>query len=433
MLTHRFLIKIALLLISIIAATPAEAQLDTLHNVPSIEIFMENVEALRLPHPTPVTSDKKQADEKQKSSSSILAAPLPPIEPAEIHSKIRVATTPQPITMLPSTAAHTPAPVAPIATATPAVVDKKPSSDKKQADEKQKSSSSILAASLPPIEPAKAHSTLRAASTPQSTAILPSTAAHTPAPAVPVVTPTPAVVDKKPSGYIEAGKTYASLHGLSNNWNGQYIKGGVKTDSKNNWEYQLANDSRFGENGTYFSISNAHNWRDDTYSIVSVGTSEAGYLFLPRYRADAVLYTKLLDKKNLVTYVGIGGAQSKSVYSEGTLSFGAIYYFNTPFIAQVGARFNDSHPGNVISSNGTAALTYGQNLHYYVAIKYSFGNEAYQILPNQPAIVNFNSSDVALDIRDWIGASWGIHMQVEYYSNPYYQRKGTLLGVFKDF
>ena len=362
MLTRKLLVRVGLLLISIIVATPTEAQLDTPDKDLSIELFINNVDALR-PLPTaPAISDKKQVDEKQKNTPTSLAVSLPPKVPKKAHSTLR-ASKPRSIITPPSTAIPSPSP----------------------------------------------------------------------APAAPIVSAYAPAIDNRPSGTIEAGKTYASLQGLSNNWNGQYIKGGIKTDSHNNWEYQLANDSRFGKNGTYFSLANTHNWYDDTYSIVSAGSSEAGDFFLPRYRMDAFLYTKVLEKKNLITYAGLGLVQSKSVYNEDNLSIGAIYYFNTPFIAQVGARFNDSHPGNVISANGTAALTYGQNLHYYVTLKYSFGNEAYQILPNQSAIVNFHSDDVALDIRDWIGASWGIHMQVEYYSNPYYQRKGTLLGVFKDF
>lgn len=242
-----------------------------------------------------------------------------------------------------------------------------------------------------------------------------------------------ALAAEKPSGYVEAGGDYHALNGLNDDWYGAYTKGAIKADALNIWDFQIINDDRFGDNGTFFSVGNTHIWNEDWYSIVSVGTSAGGFFF-PRLRMDGFIYKKWLEKKNLVNYVGIGISESKDIYSDRSITAGMLYYFDIPLIAEVGVRVNESDPGNVHSASGFAAVTYGRDKDYFVTLRYGFGNESYQLLSPGAALVDFNSNEASLNVRKWISdSSWGVNAKMEYYSNPSYDRTGSLLGIFKEF
>lgn len=241
-----------------------------------------------------------------------------------------------------------------------------------------------------------------------------------------------AMAADKLSGYVEAGGDYHVINGLDDDWYGAYVKGVVNTDAKNIWDFQLVNDTQFGENGTFIAAGNTHIWNDDWYSVVSVGTSSGGFFF-PRLRLDGFIYKKWLEKRNLVNYIGIGTSKSKDVYRDNSLAAGVMYYFELPVIAAIGVRLNESDPGSVYSSSGFIALTYGQNKDYFITVRHGFGNESYQLIGNQSAIADFNSHETSLNLRSWFNDSWGMNAKLEYYSNPSYDRKGSLLGIFKEF
>ncbi len=234
------------------------------------------------------------------------------------------------------------------------------------------------------------------------------------------------------SGFVEAGMNYYGLTNGQENWFGQYLRGAVDVAHQNIWTFEVVHQEEFDDDGTFFSLGNTHVFNPDWYSNVSVGTSAGGF-FWPRIRADAFLSRKWLDKRNLVTTIGFGYYDSKDVHYDFNAFIGATYYFDSPWIVEIGLHYNFSQPGNITAPGPFAAVTYGRNKDYYLVLRVGIGREAYQIVGPDEAITDFASQVVTLTWRQWLTREWGFKLQTEYYHNPFYQRAGFEIGIFRDF
>jgi YaiO family outer membrane protein len=232
--------------------------------------------------------------------------------------------------------------------------------------------------------------------------------------------------------YVEAG---INVHNVSNNvgdWFGQFITGQYQTDEKNRWNVYLQNQKAFHDNGTFLSVGNTHTFNDRWYSqaALGVGTDTS---FLPRVRGDASLSRRWLDQGNLVTTGGVSFTKASETYTGYGLFAGASYYFNGPFVLQGGVRVEMSNPGQVISNSEFIALTYGYQKSFYLTASAGIAHEAYQILNSGSINNEFNSHTFSLSWRQWLGEDWGFNLAGEYYKNPFYDRTGTIVSVFKEF
>ena len=63
------------------------------------------------------------------------------------------------------------------------------------------------------------------------------------------------------------------------------------------------------------------------------------------YRVDATLYRKFLPGRNLVGSVGVGYYNAPDGHTDRSLSLGAAYYFEAPWIVEGGVRLNTQQPG----------------------------------------------------------------------------------------
>jgi len=255
-----------------------------------------------------------------------------------------------------------------------------------------------------------------------------------PAPISPPAPVGAAVMDSgfKPNGYIEVGGNFHVLNNGFGNWYGQYVKGEVQADRKNLWSAELLNQHEFGSTGIYGNIVNTHIFNDDWYSSVIIGGG-ASASFLPRYRADAFLNRKWLDRRQLITTIGVGANRFPDSHKDASLFLGATYYFNAPWNVQAGIRINNSSPGSVRSTSQFVAVSRGEYGRHFLTMRYGFGREAYQIIGPGTVISDFSSQQISLELRQWVGRDWGINTRGEYYHNPNYNRTGVNLGVFKEF
>ena len=103
---------------------------------------------------------------------------------------------------------------------------------------------------------------------------------------------------------------------------------------------------RFNKDGVFVGLSDTYTFNEDWYGSIAVGF-EDGAFYLPRYRVDATLYRKWLPQKNLVTSIGAGQYKAPDGHTDNSLSLGLVYYFDTPFVAEVGLRLNSSHSGAI--------------------------------------------------------------------------------------
>lgn len=236
----------------------------------------------------------------------------------------------------------------------------------------------------------------------------------------------------KKHGYVQFDLGYAHLTDNFQNWFDEYLRGYAQLTPVDGINWELTNQSHFGEQGFLGSIGYQRVINDDWYGSVSAATSSDGS-FLPRYRADANLYRKWLSKRNLVTGVGFTYNQSRLENHDRIVFLDILYYFDAPFIVEFGGRFVESNPGSIASQRGFAAVTYGYNKDYYVTIKHDHGTEGWQAVGATQTISNFVSHETTFNLRKWINNDFGVSLTANYYSNPNYSRAGIIAGIFVDF
>jgi len=234
------------------------------------------------------------------------------------------------------------------------------------------------------------------------------------------------------TGFVDAGIGHANLTGNNSDWNDQYLRGGLHLTPNDYISSELSHQSHFGEQGTFAGVGYTRTFNEDWYGFLSGGTS-TGSFFLPRYRIDGNLYRKLLEKKNLVVSIGFTYYRAREIYTDKTLLLGATYYFESPWIIQLGARLNRSDPGSVRSNRGVAAITYGRNKDQYITLTYDTGREAYQLTGGSTLLSDFTSHETSLTWRKWITKLWGVNVRGVYYDNPFYKRKQIEGGIFVEF
>ncbi|MDP3169128.1 MAG: YaiO family outer membrane beta-barrel protein, partial [Polaromonas sp.] len=155
--------------------------------------------------------------------------------------------------------------------------------------------------------------------------------------------------------------------------------------------------------------------------------------YLPKFRVDATIYRKFLPGRNLVGSVGVGYYDAPTGYTDRSVSLGATYYFEAPWIVEGGVRFNTSNPGSVRSQQQFVALTYGRTKQNLVTGRYGWGTEGYLAVAAGAQLVNFNSREASLTWRHWLTPSTGVLVGANRYTNPSYRRSGVSVGVFHEF
>jgi YaiO family outer membrane protein len=243
----------------------------------------------------------------------------------------------------------------------------------------------------------------------------------------------PAASEHRVSGLVEGGAAYAALTEGYPIWNDQFLKASLQLTPDDRLSAEVSRQSHFGDAGVFFGAGYTRHFDDRWYGSLNIGTSTRGF-FLPRIRLDAFLYRKWLERKSLVTNIGFAYYRSRDVYFDRALLAGATYYFDGPWIVEVGGRLNDSSPGGVRSLRGFAALTYGYDQRHFFVLRYEGGREAYQVVGTSAAgaLVGFSSQEASLTWRQWVLADFGLNLRASHYRGPY-RRTGLELGIFYEF
>jgi YaiO family outer membrane protein len=195
---------------------------------------------------------------------------------------------------------------------------------------------------------------------------------------------------------------------------------------------EAINMNRFNEDGNYLGLGDTLVLSPDWYSSLNVGAGD-GAAYLPKYRLDAFLHRKFLDERRLVGSVGLGRYRAPDGHQDDNASIGLTYHFSLPWVVQAQARRTRSNPGRIDTQQYFVAATWGQHQQTQVTGRYGWGREGYQSLGDALSIAQFASRHKTLTVQHWIGLDWGIKVTVDNYHNPYYDRNGLSLAVFKDF
>ena len=230
---------------------------------------------------------------------------------------------------------------------------------------------------------------------------------------------------------LELSAGAQSLSGGFGNWRDLTLRGTYGLPS-HVLQGELSQNHRFGEDGTFVGISDTYTFNPDWYGSLAVGAGD-GAFYLPKLRVDATLYRKFLAARNLVGSVGVGYYDAPTGYTDRSVSLGAAYYFEAPWVVEGGVRFNTSNPGSVKSRQQFLALTWGRAKQDLVTARYGWGSEAYLAVAANSQLVNFNSREASLSWRHWLTPSTGVLVGANRYTNPSYRRSGVNVGIFHDF
>jgi len=240
-------------------------------------------------------------------------------------------------------------------------------------------------------------------------------------------------------GYIEIGGSHSDLTGGNASWNDAYLRG-VLSGGRNTLTGELTRQARFGDSGWYYGMGLTRTLSENWYAQLSAGGSAGGGFFIPRFRTDALVSRKLLQKRQLVASAGFGFDQSKTVDHALRFLAEGSYYFEFPVVLQGGVQWTHASPGNILARTQYLAVNQGHDKEHFVSLRYEWGREGYEvvgpptdILPAYNVLFDFPVRNVAGTWRQWIGPNWGINFNIEQHQEPAYHRWGGTAGVFLDF
>ena len=236
------------------------------------------------------------------------------------------------------------------------------------------------------------------------------------------------------TGPLRSLELSTGVQNLSNgfsNWRDVTLKGTYGV-SNHVLQGEVSAHNRFNKDGAFLSLSDTYTFNEDWFGSVALGVGD-GAFYLPRYRVDGTISRKFLPGRNLVGTVGAGYYNAPDGHTDRSLSLGAAYYFEAPWIVEGGVRLNRSNPGSVDTQQQFVALTWGRNKQDLVTARYGWGSEGYLAVAADRQLVNFDSREASLTWRHWFNARTGVLVGANRYSNPLYRRSGVNVGVFHEF
>lgn len=230
---------------------------------------------------------------------------------------------------------------------------------------------------------------------------------------------------------LELSAGMQSLSGGFGNWRDLTLRGTYGLPS-HVLQGELSAHRRFNQDGVFLGLSDTYTFNEDWFGSIALGVGD-GAFYLPRYRVDATLYKKWLADRSLVTSVGVGYYSAPDGHTDRSLSLGAAYYFESPWIVEGGVRLNSSNPGSIQTQQQFVALTYGRDKQDLVSARYGWGSEGYLAIAANTQLVNFRSREASVAWRHWLNPRTGVLISANRYTNPSYRRSGLNVGIFHDF
>ena len=234
-----------------------------------------------------------------------------------------------------------------------------------------------------------------------------------------------------PLDSIELGGYYANLNSGLKDWSGISARLIKHFGQSNVGLFEVEHANRFGENGNLIGASWTHDFNQEWYGTIGANFTSHG-VFWPNAHYDISINKKWLESKKLISTLGFQYNDARLGYSDRGILLALSYYFDIPFVLEVGARSNHSNPGSVKTYRGYIAGTYGKEHERYISLRFDSGREGYQLFGNSQA-TDFSSQEINFRWKEWWGKEWGTILTYDVYDNPSYTRKGGSISLFKDF
>ena len=241
----------------------------------------------------------------------------------------------------------------------------------------------------------------------------------------------PDPLERTPTRNLEVSTGAQYLTGALGSWRHLTLRG-VLEKGDHVFLGELSHKREFNTSGNFLGLTDTYSINSDWFTSVSLGVGD-GAFYLPRHRFDGFLYRKWLPKKNFVSSVGVGYYGAPDGHIDRSIALGGAYYFEQPWVMEVGIRFNRSNPGRVNTHQQYAAVSFNPDKSNTFTTKYAWGGEGYVPLAATTSIVGFNSSEISLGWRHRIDPNWGFSISANHYRNPTYKRSGIDIGVNHQF
>lgn len=241
----------------------------------------------------------------------------------------------------------------------------------------------------------------------------------------------PDVLDTDTKRSLELSTGFESLSAGYGNWRDVTLRGTYALPS-HTLQGEISVNRRFNTDGVFVGLSDTFTLNEDWYANVAAGLGD-GAFYLPKYRVDATLYKKWLPQRNLVTSIGAGQYKAPDGHTDNSLALGLVYYFDAPWVAELGLRANTSNPGSIKTQQQFLALTYGRAKENLVTVRHAWGSEGYQTIATNAQLVNFASKETSLSWRHWFAPRTGVLLSANRYTNPFYAKSSLNVGIFHAF
>lgn len=234
-----------------------------------------------------------------------------------------------------------------------------------------------------------------------------------------------------PRGELELGALREEVTNNFGDWSGIFARGSARVGDRDILSGEFLRQRRFQGDGYYLALGNTHVWNPHYYTVASLGVG-TGDLIFPELQADATL-NRLWLNNHFITNLGLTHLKVGEI-SVDRLLLGASYIVNNPsWIVQGGVYLSRSHPGNLDFRSQFLSLTQGREGERQLSLTVSWGSEAYQLTGDTPLRVDFDSTTARLSWKQWVEKEWGFKATLEHYDNPFYDRNGVELSVFRRF
>lgn len=233
-------------------------------------------------------------------------------------------------------------------------------------------------------------------------------------------------------GEFETGGIYYDLSEDFADTTGVYARARIGPYGPDVWRAELVQLDRFDDDGVYGAIGNVHQFNEEWFSDLSVGSSAGGF-FWPELRIDASINKRWLPKLNLITSVGITYFDAKDIHSDVGYRIESTYYTESPWVFQGGIQYNESDPGSVGSVSGYGAVSHFTSGNRELTFRLGGGEQAYQPFADNNFQVDINFLSLRFVAKQWIGQKWGVNFVADSYHSTTYDQHGIEIGLFKVF
>lgn len=231
--------------------------------------------------------------------------------------------------------------------------------------------------------------------------------------------------------WIEAGVTAHSVTNDLGDWRGAWVRSVIPAGTRNTvWADALALEA-FGERGVQVGIAHRHDWTGRFFHMAGVTVADGAPIFA-RVRADVQGGVRLGTTRSVVAAVGVSHVRSVQDLTDAALTGAVAWYAPHGVILETGVRANTSWPGRIRTARFTGGATW-MGAQRSFSVRGIGGEEGWQVLSAQTALVRFSSQEFALSWRERLGARWSSAVQVDRYDNPTYARTGFTIGLARSW